>query len=254
MNGGWPHWRTYLYSVITDNGDQRVGLKISGSGVGAPDTAIDPVANRGYITFEGNKSNTFTGDVEVENANLFRLKRSGGATSIQGNIIARNGGTIALGRSHQIANTSIVTLDGRENESGFCFDMDSHEIEESFHQLVVQGTGVLCFFRRQYYSTLLLDDLLIEEGGLLKVLGWSDYMHIDKILVRKDSEHLLDSLERIVFEHDKTAQAGLREYDKDYWEVGPGFPESATYGAIFASGAVGLVFWRKRGQVSALQV
>jgi len=204
MNGGWPYWGTYLYSVITDNGDQRIGLKISGSRVGSPDTGIHPVDGKGYISFEGHQSNTFTGDVEVENANLLRLNRSGGATSIRGNVAARNGGTIALGRSHQINDKSTVTLDGRDNEAGFVFDLDPHEIEESFHQLVVQGTGVLYFFRRPHYSTLLLDDLLIEEGGLMRVLDWSDYMHRDKILVRKDSEHLYESLSRIVFEHDKT--------------------------------------------------
>jgi len=87
---------------------------------------------------------------------------------------------------------------------------------------------------------LYLDDLSVCDGSTLVVQAWQKGIH--RLLVRKDSQHLYESLEQIMFEHDKGAKAGLRDYNKDYWEIGPGFPEPATYGAIFASGAVGLVF------------
>jgi len=88
-----------------------------------------------------------------------------------------------------------------------------------------------------------LDDLLIEYGGILYVGDWAD--GVTKLLVRKDSAHLSEWLERISFDHDQRRRVGLREYNKDYWEIGPGFP----YGAILV-GLVGVVAVKSRRKIS----
>jgi len=61
----------------------------------------------------------------------------------------------------------------------------------------------------------------------------------------RPSAHLSESLERLVIEGYSAKKAGLRHYSSDYWEIGPGFPEPTTYGAIFGAVGLGLVSWRK---------
>jgi len=92
---------------------------------------------------------------------------------------------------------------------------------------------------------------MIEYGSVLHI----KYFHegLAWLLVRKASEHLQDSLHRIKFDGRREPEASLKDYNADYWQVIPGFPEPATYGAIFTGGAIGLVFWRKRREASALQ-
>jgi len=210
---------------------------------GSPDVGIWPNPNRGMVILGGTVSNTFTGDVEVLDSNLLFLDKSFGAKAVRGNIMVRGGSGLVLWQSNQLADTATVTLDGRQHLSGVSFEAKEFTMTEKFHRLVVKGDGLLYFYNRPTYRTLFLDDLLIESGGTLRVADWSDGM--TKLLVRKDSEHLSESLRRIVFDNDKTKEAGLREYDKDYWEVGPGFPEPASYGAILV-GVVGFVIKRRR--------
>jgi len=171
------------------------------------------------------------------------LNKNNGATAIQGNILVRRGGTVSIWQSNQIADTSTVTLDGRELMAGFAFDMMSYALTEKFHQLVVRGEGKVLFHNKPNSRTLFLDDLLIEQGGVLYVGDWAD--GLTKLLVRKDSEHLRESLSRIRFEGYDPARISLVEYDANYWEVS-GLPEPATYGAVSAAGLCGLMAWRRR--------
>jgi len=225
----------YIGSSITDNGRDKVGLRIHG----------------GHLILISSSGNTFTGNVEVENSAL-SLDKENGAIAIQGDILLRNHSQLHLDKSYQFSKTSNITVDNSKLAfSGHPFDREEH-----FHRMYVEGKGEIDFWAFNVSDSakrfLYLDDLIIDELGQLTVSYWQDGLH--RIFIRKDSEHLYESLERIVFEHDKAAKAGLRDYNKDYWEIGPGFPEPATYGVIFAGGAVGLVFWRKRGQAFALQL
>jgi len=88
-----------------------------------------------------------------------------------------------------------------------------------------------------------LDDLQVEYRGVLRIADWID--GVTRLLVRKDSAHLSESLNRISFDHNKAKKAGLREYNKDYWEIGPEFPEPTPHGAILV-GIVGFVVRRRR--------
>jgi len=78
--------------------------------------------------------------------------------------------------------------------------------------------------------------------GLLEI-----HFHVPNwtfLLVRKDSVNLHDALNRIKFLNRLETKGSLREYDKDYWEIIPGFPEPSTYGAILSAIALGLVWLR----------
>jgi len=238
----WYGGVIHINSTITNNGGMKVGVRVNGRIV-AGSIGINSRHHRGFVFLRGNQSNTFTGDTEVMDGNVLILNKSNGATAIQGNIVVRRGGAVSLWQSNQIADTSTVTLDGRDGMAGFLFEMMAYEMTEKFHQLVVKSESRLLFHRKPNKRTLFLDDLLIEERGALYVGDWAD--GVTKLLVRKDSEHLSESLKRIVFDHDKTREVGLREYDKDYWEIGPGFPEPATYGAILV-GIVGFVVRQRR--------
>jgi len=238
-SGTWFGGVIHINSSITNNGAIRVGLRVSDKLV----SGSVPHYMRGFVFLRGNISNTFTGVTEVIDGNLLHLNKSNGATAIQGDIVVKTGAYVLLWQSNQIADTSTVTLDGREEMVGFLFDQMRYEMSEKFHKLVVIRQGLLAFHRKPNKRTLFLDDILIEEGGILYIRDWVD--EGTKLLVRKDSEHLQDALHRIKFEGLREPKASIKDYDANYWEVGPGFPEPASYGAILV-GVVGFVVRRRR--------
>jgi len=120
---------------------------------------------------------------------------------------------------------------------------------ERLHKIVVEGNSVIRFGKESgvWSHHFLLDDLFVKEGGTLKITEWRE--GIDYLLVRKNSRHLYDVLGRIKFEGRAEHRAWVKDYDKDYWQVIPAFPEPGTYGALF--GAVSLMAaWgrQRRGQ------
>jgi len=91
---------------------------------------------------------------------------------------------------------------------------------------------------------LYLDDLSISNGSNLTIKKWNlGYNHL---LVRKDSEHLYDALTRIKFEGHWQWRAGLKDFDKDYWQLIPDIPEPSTYGAVLGAVGLGGFFLRRR--------
>jgi len=254
MQFGWPNTLT-INSMITDNlynpGPTTVGLRIMDKVRGSPNVSIwETNAPRGMVFLGGNTSNTFTGAVEVLDSNVLFLNKSSGATAIKGDVIVRGGSSVVLCQSNQIADSATVTLDGRQHMSGFSFEAKNYSMTEKFHRLTVQGEAVLYFFRKPASRYLYLDDLLIQYGGVLHIADW-EYLYCN-LLVRKDSANLNDSLHRIDFMDRTNEVIGLRDTGNDYWEIVPWkTPEPATYGAIFASGAFGLVLWRKRRRPNA---
>jgi len=207
-----------ITSRIADNESGKVGLRVMGKVRGSPNVSIWPTsAPRGMVFLGGDRSNTFTGDVEVSDSNILLLNKSFGATAIRGNITVRRGSGLVFWQSNQLADTATVTLDGREHLSGLSFEAKNYTMTESFHRLVVKGEGLLYFYQKPTYRTLFLDDLQIESGGLLRVADWTD--GVTKLLVRKDSEHLDESLSRIRFDGYAPARISLVEHDANYWEV-----------------------------------
>jgi len=243
MKYGWPWHNTYIDTVITDNSLRSVGLRVSGKIPGSPPSMDTGLDNRGLVWLVGGSSNTFTGMTYVSDCNGIMLAKTGGTQAIRGDIYVSNGGGIRLEYSSQISDSSTVTLDGRGNKASFVFNNNvNYGLQECFHKLVVLGTGVLSYWAPPSSRKLFLDDLFIESHGLLEihfyVPNWTFF------LVRKDSVHLDDALHRVKFLNRSEPKGSLREYDKDYWEVIPGFPEPGTYGAILSAVALGLVWLR----------
>jgi len=227
----FPKWGgnyAYIDSAITDNGNKKVGLRVNGGG---------------HLIFISGRSNTFTGDVEVDDT-ILSLGKENGAIAVRGDIFLKNHAELHLDKSYQFSKTSNITM----TDSKLAFSGHLGHREEHFKKMKIMGKSELDFhlfpekevFKRVFY----LDDLMIDTDGQLNLIRWREGLH--RLLVRKDSRHLYESLARIVFEHDKTKKAGLRDYNKDYWEIGPGFPEPATYGTILSAATLGLSFYRKR--------
>jgi len=89
------------------------------------------------------------------------------------------------------------------------------------------------------------------QDGYLLVKEWLDGR--DRLLVRKDSAHVRDSLTRIEFENHDTRTVNLRDYDTDYWEIYALVPEPSTYGAILGSIGLVVVQWRRGYRCQKLQ-
>jgi len=230
-----------IHSVIADNLGRRIGLDISG----------DHGAGWGEIGFYGNKSNTFTGDVNISGHNLLALIKTGGASSILGNISVKDGAMIGVFHSNQISDSSTLTLKSNQGDYSTFYFSSQHaqNISEKIHKLVVDGGAVLNFDQsspRHFphgQRHLYLDDLEIKEGSTLFVKEWAEGR--DHILVRRDSEHLEESLKRMHFEGYDPNAVHLEDYDKDYWEINA-MPEPATYGAGLSLVALGLARYRRQ--------
>jgi len=220
-------------------------LRVRGRVPGAPNSAADsPVNNRGFVWLTGRESNTFTGKLFVNDANCAVLNKLNGATAVRGDIVAANGGVVGLERGHQIADTSIVTLDGRVRSAGLHYETAYYEIVEKFHQLVVMGDGSLLWGNAGYGRALYLDDLMIETGGSLLIKEYQD--GVTFLLVRKGSANLSSALNRIKFRGRREPKASIANYNADYWQVIPGFPEPTTYGAILASASCAFALCRRK--------
>jgi len=227
----------FINSVISDNATHKVGLRIGGG------------KHSGWVAtvLGGDKSNTFTGNVEVSGAyNVVSLNKEKGAIAIRGDIFINNHAKLTLWRDGQIASSSTVQL----RDSTFQFADHRYEKvikKESFHKLVIEGTSFLQF-RSEGSSDprfLYLDDLSATDGGKLIVQSWEEGIHW--LLVRKTSKNLDDSLKKIVFEGYLPGRTHKEDYNRDYWAIS-GTPEPTTFGAILSTVVGGLVVWRRQKQ------
>jgi len=96
---------------------------------------------------------------------------------------------------------------------------------------------------------LYIDDLIIEPNSILDII--SNVLTTPHFFVRKDSEHLKDALGRIKFQGRSEPVAGVRDYNKNYWEIIPSWtvpniPEPSTYGAIVSGVALGFSLVRRK--------
>jgi len=233
-------------SVISDNGRNKVGLRISG---------IEHSA-WAAVVLGGGKSNTFTGPVEVSGRNnALALSKTNRAIAISGDIFINNRAILSMWGTKQIERNSTVRL----RDAFFSFSPitpgfgESVPKEESFHKLVVEGSSVLYF---EWWSSpgkrfLYLDDLSIDNGAELVVKGWIEGTHF--FLVRKTSSGLEDALKRIAFQGYLPGRTHLEHYNEDYWAIS-GTPEPATYGAIFGVVGIGLVVRRKKSRIGTVAV
>ncbi|KXU36721.1 hypothetical protein AXK12_02905 [Cephaloticoccus capnophilus] len=170
------------------------------------------------------------------------LRKPNGVTAIQGNVFVNRGGHLDFDTSHQLARSSVVTL----NEGELYLGNWGGDITQSFKQLIVDNSGVLYFEGDDGSSSihkLYLDDLLIHASGELIFKRWKEGR--DFILVKKTSENVEDALKKMKFEGYDPSKIQLADYNNEYWEV-KGAPEPATYGAGLMLGVLGLVRYRRR--------
>jgi len=224
-----------IHDSISDRLGQRVGIRLRGGG---------------YVSILGSGSNTFTGDVFILDYSGMSLRKNG--IAIQGNVYLKNGGNLTIDAGNQINKKSIVSL---KNSSFIFFNVWRRNlpIEQSLSRLVVEGSSILNLSGNGIYfnAKFILDDLFINNDSLFVIRGWVEGWK--SLLVRKDSEHLQDALSKIKFEGRSEPKASVRDYNNDYWEIIPGFPEPSTYGAFW--GGLGLLltlsrngrcFWRRK--------
>jgi len=123
----------------------------------------------------------------------------------------------------------------------------TYPITQKISKLVVTGDAYFSFGAHEVagHRFLIMDDLIIDQNSLFTVKWYFNDCHF---LVKKDSKHLLESIGRVRFKQHSGKGVGFKDYDADYYEIGPGLPvpESATYGAIFGTAGLGLYAWRRR--------
>jgi len=231
--------RLIIYSPICNNSSGEIGIHITSTSGGLVNAMV----------LAGSDSNTFTGDSIVEGEySCLSLGKENGATAIQGDVFLKNGGRLCFWRGDQIADTATITM-GRNSVIGL-----TGIGQEKIHELVVQEDSFIDFTIDDSLpdgNFFYLDDLVVADGASLRMRGWKT--GLDFLLVRKDSEHLQDALSKIKFEGQEDKYAGLKDYNSDYWQIGPGFPEPTSYGATFGIMGLGLsVFRRRRLSDSAL--
>jgi len=234
-------------SPISNYYGKKVGLRINERASDPGTVATWPWHGNYFVMLRGNQSNTFTGETVITNSTILYLSKYNEDGALSGNVVVKKGSTLAWGRGNQIVNTSTVTLDGRVRAANLSFDPIYYNMSETFHRLVVKGEGALYFTGSfsGYTRELFLDDLWIEQGSSFEITYWLD--GVTRLLVRKDSLHLHESLNRMRFTGSPSEwHGGLRAYNKDYWEIIPALPEPAVYGAASAAVMLALVFWRKR--------
>jgi len=229
----------YIDAPIYNSSGNRVGLHIRGQG---PVTLGN---NWNAVILGGSLSNTFTGETRISGkGTILSLNKINGATAIKGDTFLETGTGLSFWRGDQIADSAAVMM-GKESS------INLHGApHERLHKIVVEGDSEIRFGQESgvWSHRFFLDDLLVKEGSTLKITEWKQ-MH-DYLLVRKDSRHLYDALSRIKFEGREEHRAWVSDYDADYWQVIPAFPEPATYGAILGAMGLGCFVWRNKMRLS----
>jgi len=166
--------------------------------------------------------------------------------AITGDLDIYGGSRAGIYRNQTISSASVVTFKsahGQDHAPSLYFA--TYPITQHVHKVIVEGSAIFSFGAHGVAGQrfLILDDLVIALGRDFTI-SW--YFSDTHLLVRKDSKHLSESLNRIRFSQHPGKPAGIKEYNSDYYEIGPGFPEPATYGALLAAAGLGLWTWRKR--------
>jgi len=225
----------HIYSTISDS-SHKVGLRVTGN---------DPQDSGLYL--EGNQSNTFTGNVEISGRRKHLvLRKTNGAIAVRGDILVKEKAILRFEGSAQLLKTSTITLKTHGAFQTLAGRGDN--ITNIFKNLIIKDNGVVQFNHSGGKSLgskyhIYLDDLIISQGGHLKIQGWQDGR--DFLLVRKTSANLADALTKMAFVGYNPADIHLRDFNRDYWQISA-LPEPTTYGAIVATGGLVLAAWQRR--------
>jgi len=218
-----------ISAVISDAPSHKVGIRMG-------KTAYS------HLRFDGDRPNIFTGDLEVIGNHSLVFAKKRGVVSVQRNLILRDAAQLHIDRGGQFSRAATVRMEN----AAIHFHSRENESSHILRKMIIEGESVIQFHKANYaLESIALDDLQILWWGKLLLKSWREDGRT-LLLVRKDSEHLQDALSKIKFEGWEQKRAGLREYNSDYWQIGPGFPEPATYGVILSAATLGLTFYRKQ--------
>jgi len=195
----------------------------------------------------GDRSNTFTGNVEIsgENSNLV-LHKTNNAIAIRNDILVQQKAILRFRGSNQVLKSSNISL----GSGGILITESDSNLHNTFRNLTIQNDAIVNFAHKnnEFHDEnsvyhLYIDDIFVHDGGKLIVQGWKSER--DFLLVRKTSAHLADALGRMQFEGYDRNNIHLRSYNSDYWQISA-LPEPTTYGALLGAAGLGLWAWRRR--------
>jgi len=223
----------YIDAVITDHESEEVGLTISSDAY---------YGKRRIVALGGSSSNTFTGETIVTGRNTLRLKKTNGATAIQGKLNILNGARVELHQSNQINKYAEVLLSSSGATASELVFV-GHNKQQTLHKIIVEGTGKIDFGKDTIgNNALLLDDLVINNRSRLIIDNWIEGKHY--LLVRKNSIHLNAALNKIEFTTGRK-WGHLEDYDQDYYSISNA-PEPAICGAGVMALGIGTLAWQRR--------
>jgi len=165
---------------------------------------------------------------------------------IAGDLDIYGGAQAGIYRNQTISSASVVTFKSAHGQNHVpILYFATYPITQRIHNVIVEGSAIFSFGAHEVAGQrfLILDDLVIAPGRNFTI-SW--YFSDTHLLVRKNSKHLPESLSRIRFSQHPGKSTGIKEYNSDYYEIGPGLPEPTTYGAILAAAGLGLWTWRRR--------
>jgi len=162
-------------------------------------------------------------------------------------MLIQDGAKLLLDYSEQFSRTSHITLKSTNNTSSTITfgHLRSTDLKETLSRITINGNGIIDFGIEDNHGIhkFILDDLEIIDGSHLTIQNWQSRR--DFLLVRKDSVHLYDSLNKISFAGG-IDQVELVDYDADYYSIS-NTPEPAAYGAgVMAIGLVAFAWKRKQ--------
>jgi len=229
----------FIEAKIINSSSGTVGLDISSDSTGY---------KKRIVALGGSSSNTFGGATTITGNNILRLKKNSRATAISGDLNIISGATVELYETNQINRNARVTLRSYEvNPSEIVFKGNAvRNLSEAIHQLVVEGTGKIDFGDDFNHGTrhFYLDDLEITDRSRLIIQNWQEGR--DFLLVRKGSEHLHDSLNKVEFQGYGNGRK-LVDFNNEYYAIQT--PEPAVYGAGLALAGLGVLGLRRKSRL-----
>lgn len=155
-------------NIAVDDGTPSTDLNVSAAVSGSATNWTKKGA--GTLEFSGSSANTYTGQTIVDSGTL-RLNKTSGVDAISGSSITVNsGGTLLLGNSNQIKNTTNLTLDGGTFSTGATVGYAEQlgALTLSSNSSINLGTGI--------YLLQFANSSAFSWTGTLTIYGWSGTM------------------------------------------------------------------------------
>lgn len=205
---------------------------MSGS-IAGDSTATLTLSGDGTTTFSGSTANTFAGDIIIDAGTLL-LAKDDNITSVVGNITVNNGGTLELGATQQLANTSDVTLGGGTLRV-------AANLTETMGSLTLTANSVIDFGGGE---GILNFDSFVSNDYTLTIINWAGDIDFGN-----GSDQIYFGSTLTAYQLSKINFSPIPSRQLQDGEVVP-IPEPSTY---FAGALIlGFLGWRERRRIKEL--